>query len=509
VNLLLFWWTCCFFLALFMTEFPWLGNCTIKQHVSIWQKLIRLPTTFFASFEAGAGAMHPPKLLKFALLLSFALAFCPQLSRAIAAGPQESIPSNARDQPKQASVRLDSLVEELLSANPELQAARKRYEAALTRPAQESALPDPRITAGWASNGWPYPGAGLGSEAGSNIGLQVAQEIPFPGKRALKGGIAQKEADSEAQAVRAMELRLVAQLKERYYELLYIYEAVDLIHRNRELLQQMAKVTEARYSAGKAMQQDIIKAGIEVSILENRLIVLEQKRLSGNAEINALLNRPPEEDMGRPETISTLPPLEPFESLRARALTASPLLQGQRAVIDSRQLNMQSAQKAYYPDFDVMSGYYNQGAMKPMWEFKVQANIPLYFGKKQRYGLEEAGANLVEAQRTYRNDQQMLLFRLRDRYVAAEAALKLMDLYSRQVVPQSELALESSLASYEGGNVDFLTVLSNFTTIREYQINYFEQRADYLKALSGLEELTGTPGGPASHQGSSQNEVRR
>jgi cobalt-zinc-cadmium efflux system outer membrane protein len=172
-------------------------------------------------------------------------------------------------------------------------------------------------------------------------------------------------------------------------------------------------------------------------------------------------------------------------------------------------LNVQSAQKAYYPDFDVMSGYYNQGSMKPMWEFKVQFNIPLYFGKKQRYGLEEAGANLAEAQRTYRNDQQWLFFRLRDRYVAAEAALKLMNLYSQQVVPQSELALQSSLASYEGGSVDFLTVLSNITTIRDYQMNYFEQRAEYLKALSGLEELTGFPGRPVANQGVRQNEVRR
>jgi len=453
--------------------------------------------------------MHPPGVLRFLLLLSLTLVVCPHLSGAIPAGPQESNPSRSADQPQGESVRLEPLVQELLRSNPELQAARKRYEAALTRPAQESALPDPRITAGWVSNGWPYPGAGLGAEATSNIGIQVAQEIPFPGKRALKGGIAQKDADSEAQAVRAMELRLVAQLKERYYELIFNYEAAELIHRNQELLQQMAKVAEARYSAGKAMQQDIIKAGIEIAILENRLIALEQKKLSIHAEINALINRPPDADLGRPETVSTLPPLEPFESLRARALEASPLLQGQRAVIDGRQLNLQSAQKAYYPDFDVMSGYYNQGPMKPMWEFKVQLNIPLYFGKKQRYGLEEAGANLAEAQRTYRNEQQWLLFRLRDRYVAAEAALKLMDLYSRQVVPQSELALQSSLASYEGGSVDFLTVLSNFTTIRDYQMNYFEQRAEYLKALSGLEELTGKPGAPVANQEVPQNEVRR
>jgi outer membrane protein, heavy metal efflux system len=452
--------------------------------------------------------MHPHGILRFLLLLSLILVFSPLPSGAVSAGPQPK-PSRSADQSKQESVKLNSLVEELLRSNPELQAARKRYEAALTRPSQESALPDPRITAGWISNGWPYPGAGLGSEATSNIGIQIAQEIPFPGKRALKSGIAQKEAESEAQAVRATELRLIGQLKERYYDLLYIYEAVDLIHRNQELLQQMAKVAEARYSAGKAMQQDIIKAGIEVAILENRLIALEQKKLSSNSEINALLNRPPDASLDRPETISTLPPLESFESLRARALEASPLLREQQAVIDGRQLNVQSAQKAYYPDFDIMSGYYNQGAMKPMWEFKVQLNIPIYFGKKQRYGLEEAGATLAEAQRTYRNEQQWLLFRVRDRYVAAEAALKLMNLYSQQVVPQSELALQSSLASYEGDSVDFLTVLSNFNTIRDYQMNYIEQRAEYLKALSGLEELTGAPGGPAPNQGLPQNEVRR
>jgi outer membrane protein, heavy metal efflux system len=453
--------------------------------------------------------MHPPGVFRFVFLLSLTL-FVPSFpSGAIAAERQESYTSRSEGQPKQESVKLVFLVQELLRSNPELQAARKRYEAAMTRPSQESALPDPRITTGWVSNGLPYPGAGLGSEATSNIGIQIAQEIPFPGKRALKGGIAQKEADSEAQAVRATELRLVAQLKEKYYELLYIYEAVDLIHRNQELLQQMAKVAEARYSAGKAMQQDIIKAGIEVSILENRLIALEQKKLSGNAEINALLNRSPDTDLGHPETVTALPPLASFELLRAQALESSPLLQGQRAVIDGRQLNMQSAQKAYYPDFDVMSGYYNQGSMKPMWEFKVQFNIPLYFGKKQRYGLEEAGATLGEAQRTYRSEQQMLLFRLRDRYVAAEAALKLMDLYSRQVVPQSELALKSSLASYEGGSIDFLTVLSNFNTIRDYQMNYYEQRSEYLIARSGLEELTGTPDSPTPNQGLPQNEVRR
>src|SRR4249920_510495 len=57
-------------------------------------------------------------------------------------------------------LKLNLLISELFKQNPGLQAERKRFEAALTRPPQESALPDPRITIGWIGNGGPWPGAG-------------------------------------------------------------------------------------------------------------------------------------------------------------------------------------------------------------------------------------------------------------------------------------------------------------------------------------------------------------
>jgi cobalt-zinc-cadmium efflux system outer membrane protein len=390
------------------------------------------------------------------------------------------------------NLRLDDLRQELLRSNPDLRAAQKRYEALLARPAQESALPDPRITMGWISTGWPYPGSGLGSEPVSNIGIQVAQEIPFPGKRVLKGSIAQKQAETEAQMIRAQELNLIAQLEEKFYDLRFAYESLDIVHEKQTLLEQLAQAAQARYAVGKGVQQDIIRASTEISILEDRAIVLEQKRLSLTAEINTLINRPADAELGRPEPASSIPALESFESLQARALETTPLLAAQRKVIDGRQLNVQSARKAYYPDFDIMSGYYNMGSLKPMWEFKVQVSVPLYFWHKQRYGMEEAGASLAEAQRGYRAQMQLVGSRVRELYLAAQAARKLMDLYSRQIVPQTELALESSLAGYESGGVDFLSVLSNFTMILDYQLNYRQQQAEYLKALSGITELAGS-----------------
>jgi outer membrane protein TolC len=405
-----------------------------------------------------------------------------------------SLEAQATDDSKDKGVvSLSSLVDELLAKNPELQAVRKRYEAALTRPYQDSALPDPRITAGWNSNGNPLPGTGLGVEPTSNIGMQIAQELPYPGKRSLKGGIARKEADSEGQMFRAKELGVVAQLKTAFYDLRFVYEATDLLHRSQSVLQRLAKVSEARYSVGKAMQQDLIKAQVEISILENRLVVLEQRKASLTAEIAALLNRPSGSTLGRPESDESVPQLPPLELLVARAGQASPMLRSQRALVDSKQLGVQMARKEYYPDFDVMAGYYNMGRMKDMWEMKVQVNVPVYFWRKQRYGLEESTLRLVEAQRTYRSNEQTLAFRIRDRFEMAEASRKLMELYSKRVVPQSRFALESSLASYETGAVDFLTVFSNFNTILEYETSYYGQQAEYLKALTSLEELVAQP----------------
>jgi outer membrane protein TolC len=53
------------------------------------------------------------------------------------------------------------------------------------------------------------------------------------------------------------------------------------------------------------------------------------------------------------------------------------------------------------------------------------------------------------------------------------------------------LALESSMSAYEVGNVDFLTVLSNFSTILNYEVDYYRELANYQTALARMESLAG------------------
>jgi outer membrane protein TolC len=126
-----------------------------------------------------------------------------------------------------------------------------------------------------------------------------------------------------------------------------------------------------------------------------------------------------------------------------------------------------------------------------MFEVRADFKIPLYYWRKQRAGVNEQVSSLSQARRGYEATGQALQLKITDDYLLAQAAARLMKLYRETVAPQSSLALESSLAAYEAGTVDFLSVLTNLGTVLEYEMNYHEEEVNYSQALSRLEELTG------------------
>ncbi len=388
-------------------------------------------------------------------------------------------------------VSLRELTGEAIKNNPEIVAAQKKYEAARQRPTQESSLPDPMISLGYNSVGNPLPGAGLGKDVLANAGVMVSQEIPFPGKLKLKGYMASKEAQAEFQQYQAVQLAVISRLKQAYYRLQYTYVATALLNRNRDLLDKLLKVTEDRYSVGRAIQQDVFKAQTQTSILETRIVKLEQERRSREAEIKSILNRAARTPVGRPEDARPKELTATLEELFAAARRNSPMLGSDQMMIERSELAVNMARKEYYPDVTLNAGYYNMGSMPPMYEVRADFKVPIYFWRKQRAGVNEQVSSLSQARRTYESTDQSLRYRIQDDFFMAQASAKLMRLYHQTVVPQGNLALESSLSTYETGSVDFLSVLSNFTMVLDYEMSYFDEALNYALALSRLEEMTG------------------
>jgi outer membrane protein TolC len=125
-----------------------------------------------------------------------------------------------------------------------------------------------------------------------------------------------------------------------------------------------------------------------------------------------------------------------------------------------------------------------------MHGFNFTVNVPIFYKKKQREGLNEANFAHESAKQSREAIHTELLFQVKDQFLRAKASDELLTLYTRALVPQSSLALESSLAAYQTGTLDFESLISNFTSVLEYETNYYEELANYQKALVALEQIT-------------------
>jgi outer membrane protein TolC len=68
---------------------------------------------------------------------------------------------------------------------------------------------------------------------------------------------------------------------------------------------------------------------------------------------------------------------------------------------------------------------------------------------------------------------------------------RLARLYRDTMLPQQRLALDASLASYETGSVDFMSVLASFGAVLESEMSYLESLTEFHVAVSRIEAVTG------------------
>ncbi len=381
-------------------------------------------------------------------------------------------------------IRLLALIEELEASNPEIKAARQRWEAAKAVVPQVQSLPDPRLQLGYQRMPMTDP------LEGGMYGF--GQEIPFPGKLSLKGDIAQREAERIEQEYQATRLRLIAMLKEAYFNLHFIHKSIEIVEKNKALLMQFEKTAKARYSVGQAAQQDVFRAQVEISRVLDRLAVLDQQKESLHATINRLLNRPPAGPLGTPEEIQTIIMTIPLQELSRRADAFSPVLLASAKGIDRSEHAVSLARRQYFPDFDLTAlGLRNDRINDNGYQVMLGIKIPLFYQTKQRQGVNEALASLSGAREDFVATRQDLLFQVKDGFVQAQRAERLITILRDAIIPQATLALRAAQAGYSVGKVDFLTLLNSLLTLQDSELELHGEMVNHERAVARLEAVTG------------------
>lgn len=384
---------------------------------------------------------------------------------------------------------LKQLVAEALEHNPVILAATSRVEALRHRIPQARALPDPTITAGW--NGDPAPFDVVRGFPPSSRNFGAAQTIPFPGKLKLRGELAGREAEIAQWEVETVRRRVTAEVKAAWFNYFYFHQGLAITRQHKTLLEKLAAMAEARYRVGKGLQQDLLKAQVELSKIHRQLTRLEQQQGTALVRLNTLLNRNPETPLPPPAKLEPSELTYSLASLYQLARENDTRLARDRQLIERQQVAVNLAGKEHLPDFHVSYTYQNRPQLPDTHKITVGIRLPIFYKSKQREGVREAVEMLSFARRSREAREAEVHFAVKQHYLAARASEELLRLYAEAITPQSSLALESSLSAYQVDRVGFLTVLDNFRTVLDAELDYYRELANYEIALARLEPLTG------------------
>lgn len=370
--------------------------------------------------------------------------------------------------------------------NPVIQAARQRLRAAQRVPAQVSAYDDPVVM--W--EGWNTPENLRLDRADNNI-LRLSQKIPFPGKLRLRGAIAAKEAERVAAELHAAELDTVAQVKKAYYELWLVHRNLQVYSRDKELVAQFARIAEQKYAVGLVSQPDVLRAQVELTRLINRVTTETLARGKAQAQLNALLSRPPEAPLGIPQ--DPPPPLVAYSlaDLEALAVKNRPELNGQARTVERAHLAVALARKAYYPDFELAVSRFVNAARHDGFGLMVSATLPLAFKGKYDAGVEEAVAHMQTAQHELRRLQDHVRFEVKQALVDAQTAWEQLNLFLSTHIPQAEQALAASQIAYQTGTIDFLSLIDSVRAVEQVHLEHLRAAANFEQAWAELERAVG------------------
>ncbi len=384
---------------------------------------------------------------------------------------------------------LAPLLEEARRVNPDLRAARKRWEAAQERIPQAKGLPAPRI--GVEFEEIPRGTVKLNQ---ATILYSLIQSLPFPGKLSLKGQVAVKEAQMAGAMFKQREWEILSELKSGYYDLFLLDREMEIQREQILLFEQADATARARYAAGTLSQPELLQVQTERLKAENELTVLEHRRKAAWAHLNHLLNRPAGAPMGPPGPLSLLEVPSGPEELLTQAEENQPELLAFRYSAERAQAAHRLAKRELLPDLETMVEL-RDPAMGPMgpWDLTLALVLPFWFWTKQKYGVRAALYDKESTEAAYQGARNQIARRIHEHWQEAQAIFATAKLCQEGLIPLDRQRVSSLLASYRAGTAPLGDLLEAQRELSQRHRTYYQHLALLEQHLVMLEQAVGIP----------------
>lgn len=394
--------------------------------------------------------------------------------------------------PSGPAMTIDRMEAIALEANPSISVAVRRVVMAEARVPAAGALDDPTLMyRGWGvplTEPWNYNKA-------QNM-FMFSQSLPGFGKRSLRTSVARFDVTEAKDELAATRLQVRVQVRKAFFDLLVAQDELRIHHQNVALARQAIAAAEIRYTVGQVPQQDVLKAQVALTQLDENLIRFERDGDVARARLNALMNRSPGTALQVAGTYHVNDSLPSVESLERTALGQRPDLLAAEAGIAKSRKQEQLAKKAYVPNVILSGGYMLMpptSAMRNTYMVEAGINLPWLNRRKNNAEIATASARVTEREAELSDLRNAAFDQIQESLAETLAAQRLARVYQASLQPEAEATLHAAVIAYENNQSDFLNLLDSQQAVIRIDLAWLQSLREFNTRLADLELAAGAP----------------
>lgn len=391
-----------------------------------------------------------------------------------------------------SAMTLDQIEAIALERNPAISVAVRRVVMAEAQVPAAGALNDPTFMyRGWGvplSQPWNYNQA-------QNM-FMFSQSLPGLGKRNLRAGIARSDVMEAKDELAATRLQMRVQVRKAFFNLLLAQDELRIHQQNVAIARQAIAAAQIRYTVGQVPQQDILKAQVALTELDENLIRFERDAEVARARLNALMNRSSGTALRVTGGYHVAERLPSIESLEKTALQNRPDLLDAETAIDKSRKQEQLAKKAYVPDVTLSGGYMLMNptsSMRNTYMVEAGVNLPWLNRRKNNAEIATATARVTEQEAELNDLRNAAFDQIQESLAETLAAQRMARVYRTSLQPQAETTLHAAVIAYENNQSDFLNLLDSQQEVIRIDLAWLQALREFNSRLADLELAVGTP----------------
>jgi outer membrane protein TolC len=392
------------------------------------------------------------------------------------------------ENPLPARLSRTQAVQEALTRNPAIAAAREQVEEAKAGITIATAWADPSlVTEADQLSSFFSPH----SASEHDVGLQFT--VPFPTRNRLNGKVARASWQQAQHALTQLQQQTASQAAQAYDAILVAVRHHDDLKQSQDMSRQFLEKTEARFRAGTAAKLDVLKAKVDFSKTENDLIANEHALAIARAGLNKLLGRPVRSELEPSDTLDVPGPVPDFRALQELAMNSRPELLSmtvqQRAAADSTTI----AKQYWLPDVNLTLWRSYIDGSPDSYKFDGGISLPLLFWQHEKGAIAQAKHHERELQASGADLVGQVMLDVQTSYSTATTAWRQAVYLRDELLPEAQAAYNAASTSYSLGGSSALDFLGAKQTLLDAESQYTDALGAVNDARADLERAVGAP----------------